>query len=188
MQSVTMSIVNVVASVTLKQRFDLDEIIKKMPHQIEYNPAQFPGAIFRMKSPKTATLLFSTGKMVCTGSKSTKMAHNAVRKVISELRNAGIKVKGNAKVTIQNIVASVDLGGKVHIEEAARMMPRSMYEPEQFPGLIHRMIEPKSVILVFSSGKIICTGTTNEKDLHRAVNYVHSMLEEKNLMNYQDVI
>ena len=90
----------------------------------------------------------------------------------------------DATVKIQNIVASVNLGGRIHLEDAARTLPRSMYEPEQFPGLIHRMVDPKTVILVFSSGKLVCTGAKKEPDVYRSVNYLHAMLEEKNLMIY----
>jgi len=87
-------------------------------------------------------------------------------------------------VTIQNIVASINLGGRVHLEQAARSLPRSMYEPEQFPGLIHRMLDPKTVILIFTSGKLVCAGARTVKDVYRSVNNIHSMLEEKNLMIY----
>jgi len=59
-----------------------------------------------------------------------------------------------------------------------------MYEPEQFPGLIHRMIYPKTVILIFSTGKLVCTGAKTEKDVFRSVHNLHSTLEEKNLMIY----
>ena len=75
------------------------------------------------------------------------------------LRKEGIKIKKDAVVTVQNIVSSINLGGKVHLEKAARTLPRSMYEPEQFPGLIHRMLDPKTVILIFASGKLVCTGS-----------------------------
>jgi len=75
------------------------------------------------------------------------------------------------------------LGGRVSLERVARTLPRSMYEPEQFPGVIHRMVDPKVVILIFASGKLVCTGKT-EKDVYRAVNQLHSMLEEKDLMIY----
>jgi transcription initiation factor TFIID TATA-box-binding protein len=145
---------------------------------------QFPGAVFRLKTPKTATLLFTSGKMVCTGSKSEEMAVKAVNTVVQKLRKGGIKIKKNADVTVQNIVSSINLGGKVHLEKAARTLPRSMYEPEQFPGLIHRMLDPKTVILVFSSGKLVCTGGKTEKDVYRSVNLLHSLLEEKDLMIY----
>jgi transcription initiation factor TFIID TATA-box-binding protein len=176
-------IVNVVASATIDQKLDLNKIQKKFP-DVEYNPELFPGAVFRLKSPKTATLLFSTGKMVCTGSRSEEMAVKAVSIVVQKLRKGGIKIKKNAVVTVQNIVSSINLGGKVHLEKAARTLPRSMYEPEQFPGVIHRMIDPKTVILIFSSGKLVCTGAKTEKDVYRSVNQLHSLLEEKNLMIY----
>jgi len=177
------SIENVVASATIDQRLDLKDITKKFP-EVEWNPEQFPGAVFRLKTPKTATLLFRTGKMVCTGSKSEEMARKAVKLVVKELRNGKIKIKKEATVTIQNIVASINLGGKVHLEQAARTLPRSMYEPEQFPGLIHRMLDPKTVILIFSSGKLVCTGGKTEKDVYRSVNQLHNLLEEKELMIY----
>jgi len=177
------SIENVVASATVDQAMDLNKITKNFP-DVEYHPDQFPGLVFRIKSPKTATLIFTSGKMVCTGAKSEQMSRNAVKTVVTKLRKGGIKVKKDAVVTIQNIVASINLGGKIHLEQAARTLPRSMYEPEQFPGLIHRMIDPKTVILLFSSGKLVCTGAKKEEDVYRSVNNLHSSLEEKELMMY----
>ena len=177
------SIENVVASATINQDLDLDDIQKKFP-KVEYNREQFPGACFRLERPKTATLLFRTGKMVYTGSKSEEMARKAVKMVVERLREKKIKIKNDATVTVQNIVASINLGGTIHLEKAARTVPRSMYEPEQFPGLIHRMVDPKVVILVFASGKLVCTGGKTAQDVYRAVNSLHVLLEEKELMIY----
>ena len=178
------AIVNVVASATIEQKLDLVDITKKFP-AVEYHPEQFPGAVFRLKTPRTATLLFGSGKMVCTGAKSEEMAIKAVNIVVQNLRKGKIKIKNEPIVTIQNIVSSINLGGKVNLEQAARTLPRSMYEPEQFPGLIHRMLDPKTVILIFASGKLVCVGARIEKDIHRSVNQIHSLLEEKNLMVYE---
>ena len=177
------SIENVVATASIDQKLDLKDITKKFP-DVEWHPDTFPGAVFRLRSPRTTTLLFRTGKMVCTAAKSEEMARKGVKTVVQTLRKGGIKIKKDAIVTIQNIVASINLGGKISLEQAARTLPRSMYEPEQFPGLIHRMLEPKTVILLFASGKLVCTGCKTEKDVYRAVNNIHSMLEEKNLMIY----
>ncbi len=177
------SIENVVASASVDQKMDLNEIVKNFP-DVEYHPDQFPGLVFRLKVPKTATLIFTSGKMVCTGAKSEEMSRKAVKTVVKNLRKGGIKVKKEATVTIQNIVASINLGGKIHLEQAARTLPRSMYEPEQFPGLIHRMLDPKTVILLFSSGKLVCTGAKKEEDVYRSVHNLHSLLEEKDLMIY----
>ena len=176
-------IVNVVASATIEQKLDLLEVTKKFP-DVEYHPEQFPGAVFRIKSPKTATLLFSSGKMVCTGAKSEIMSVKAVNTVVQKLRRGKIKIKNDPIVTIQNIVSSINLGRKIHLEKAARTLPRSMYEPEQFPGLIHRMLDPKTVILIFASGKLVCVGAKVEEEIHRSVNQIHSLLEEKGLMIY----
>ncbi len=120
--------------------------------------------------------------MVCTGAKSEQQSISVVKTVVEQLRNKGIKIKSEPDVAIQNIVASVNLGSKVHLEPAARSMPRSMYEPEQFPGLIHRMLDPKAVMLVFASGKLVCAGTKKESEVYRAVHNLHAMLQEKGLM------
>jgi|TARA_B100001971_G_scaffold193167_1_gene198027 transcription initiation factor TFIID TATA-box-binding protein len=177
------SIENVVASATVEQRIDLNQITRDFP-DVEYHPDQFPGLVFRLKSPKTATLIFSSGKMVCTGAKSEDMAKKAVNTVVQKLRKGGVEIIKDAEIQIQNIVSSASLGGKVHLEEAARRLEKSMYEPEQFPGLIHRMSDPKTVILLFASGKLVCTGAKKEGEVYRAVNNLHVNLEAKELMLY----
>jgi transcription initiation factor TFIID TATA-box-binding protein len=177
------SIENVVASATLNQIVDLNQITRTFP-DVEYHPDQFPGLVFRLKSPKTATLIFSSGKMVCTGAKSEDQAIRAVKTVVQKLKKGGIDIKNEPVIEIQNIVASASLGGKVNLEAAARMLPRSMYEPEQFPGLIHRMTEPKTVILLFASGKLVCTGAKKETEVYQAVSNLHKLLEERGLMIY----
>ncbi len=178
------SIENVVASASVDQRIDLNVITQTFP-DVEYHPDQFPGLVFRIKSPKTATLIFSSGKMVCTGAKSEEQSIKAVRSVVQTLKKGGIKIKKDPVIVIQNMVASANLGGKIHLEQAARSLPRSMYEPEQFPGLIHRMLDPKTVILLFASGKLVCTGAKKESDVYRSVHNLHTLLEEKKLMIYE---
>ena len=177
------SVENVVASATVNQKIDLNEITRNFT-DVEYHPDQFPGLVFRLKTPKTATLIFSSGKMVCTGAKSMDMARKAVRTVVQKLRKGGIEVRNEPIIDIQNIVASASLGGRVHLEQAARELPHSMYEPEQFPGLIYRMVEPKTVILLFASGKLVCTGAKKEEQVFKAVAVLHVLLEEKDLMIY----
>jgi transcription initiation factor TFIID TATA-box-binding protein len=179
----TISVENVVASASVDQRFDLD-LISKHFLDVEYRPRVFPGLVFRLKDPKTATLIFSSGKMVCTGAKSEGLARRAVKAVVRRLRERGIPVNSEADVTVQNIVASANLGGKIDLGEAARQLPKSMYEPAQFPGIIHRMADPKTVILLFSSGKLVCTGAKRETEVYRAVDNLHATLEQKGLMTY----
>jgi transcription initiation factor TFIID TATA-box-binding protein len=180
----TISIENVVASATLNQRVDLHAVVKSFPG-VEYRPEQFPGLVFRIKRPKTATLIFNSGKMVCTGAKSEKEALRAVMNVVKELKKSGIIIIRKPEVKIQNIVASAKLGGRVDLELAVSALEKTMYEPEQFPGLIYRMDEPKVVILIFASGNLVCTGAKKEQDVYEAVQKLHTSLEEKNLMFYE---
>jgi len=172
---------NVVASASLDQKIDLLAIVKVF-RNVEYRPKQFPGLVFRLKRPKTATLIFSTGKMVCTGAKSEKIARSAVKKVVRELKNNGIIILGKPKMVIQNIVASANLHGKIDLETAADIMDNVMYEPEQFPGLIYRMKDPKTVLLLFTSGKIVCTGGKSEKIVHESVHKLYELLDEYDLL------
>jgi transcription initiation factor TFIID TATA-box-binding protein len=177
------NIENVVASATLNQKVDLNAVVKGYPG-VEYRPEQFPGLVFRLKRPKTATLIFNSGKMVCTGAKSEKEARRAVMKVIKELKKGGIIIISKPELKIQNIVASASLGGMIDLEKAAFTLGKTMYEPEQFPGLIYRMEEPKVVILLFASGKLVCTGAKKEQDVYTAVQQLHTLLEEKGLIFY----
>jgi transcription initiation factor TFIID TATA-box-binding protein len=176
---------NIVASVSLNQKIDLQEIVEKFP-QTEYNPSVFPGLVFRLKKPKTATLIFGTGKMVCTGAKSEKESRAAVAKVVKELRNQEIKITEKPVVVIQNIVASAELGGEIDLESLVYKLNRIMYEPEQFPGAVYRMDELKVVFLVFSAGKLVCVGAKKEEQVYEAVNRIQKLLEEKELIYYPE--
>jgi len=175
---------NVVATATLNQTIDLNAVVKGNP-TVEYRPKQFPGLVFRLKRPKTAMLIFNSGKMVCTGATSEKEAKRAIKKVIRELKTSGIIIPGKPEIKVVNMVASANLSGKIELEEAAYSLGRTMYEPEQFPGLIYRMDDPKVVILLFASGKLVCTGATKEEDVYSAVAKIHKELEEKDLIYYE---
>ena len=175
---------NVVASATLNQRLDLNAIVRGNP-LVDYNPKKFPGLVYRLKRPKTAILIFSTGKMVCTGAKSEKESKRAVMKVTRELKKSGIIIIGKPEIKVVNMVASANLLGRIELEGAAYSLDRTMYEPDQFPGLIYRMDEPKVVILIFASGKLVCTGATREEDVNEAVAKLHKQLEEKGLIYYE---
>ena len=175
---------NVVGTATLNQRIDLNAVVKGFP-DVEYRPKQFPGLVFRLKRPKTAILIFNSGKMVCTGAKSEKVAKKAINKVVKELKKSGIIIIGKPEIKIVNMVASASLGGFIELEKSAYSLKRTMYEPEQFPGLIYRMDEPKVVILLFTSGKLVCTGATKEEDVYEAVAKLHKKLEEEDLIYYE---
>jgi len=184
LKDLDVKIENVVATGSLDQKIDLLAIMKVF-RNVEYRPKKFPGLVFRLKRPKTATLIFSTGKMVCTGAKSEKLARSAIMKVVRELKNSGIIILGKPEITIQNMVATANIHGKVDLEAAADIMENVMYEPEQFPGLIYRMGDPKVVILIFASGKLVCTGGKSAEMVDVAVVKLYGILEDYDLI-YHD--
>jgi len=157
---------NVVATVVMEitEKIDLNVIARKHA-EVEYNPERFPGLVMRIEKPRATILIFSTGKMVVTGLRKAAQAPKVVEKVVKNIRKAGIKVS-NPEITIQNIVASGDLHTNIDLNMAAIVMESAMYEPEVFPGLIYRMQEPKTVFLIFSTGRIVCTGA-KRKDIVR---------------------
>jgi len=177
------NIENVVATATIHQNIDLNSIVRVFPG-VEYRPEQFPGLVYRLKKPKATTLIFSSGKMVCTGAKSERQARKAVMKVVDELNRNGIVILRKPEIQIQNTVASAGLGGHIDLEKVTYSLKRTMYEPEQFPGLIYRMDDPKVVILIFTTGKLVCTGGKKEAEVHRAVAKLQETLEEKELITY----
>lgn len=173
----TYRIENVVATVNLGVELNLEELAEKLP-AAEYNPEQFPGLILRHQRPKISALIFRTGKMVCTGAKSEEELKRAVKALVRLLNEYGIEIKHPPEIQIQNIVASGNLKAEVDIERAALMLEHSMYEPEQFPGLIYRMSDPKVVLLIFSSGKIVCTGAKKEMQVQEAITKIYKLLKD----------
>jgi transcription initiation factor TFIID TATA-box-binding protein len=151
----------------------------------EYEPEQFPGLIYRLKEPKTATLLFRSGKVVCTGAKSLDDVHKAIRKVAKQIEDAGIKVNTKPDVEVQNIVASSDLETKINLNAIAISLglEKVEYEPEQFPGLVYRIDDPKVVVLLFGSGKLVCTGARKPDDVKRAVEKITEELDAAGLLH-----
>jgi transcription initiation factor TFIID TATA-box-binding protein len=163
----TVKVVNVVASATLGQRVNLDSVAEGFPNAT-FPSNRFPGLVFRLKKPKTATLIFRSGKMICTGGRSENEARKAVESVVRELGKGGTIIPKRPEVKINNVVASASLRREVDLESAS-MLQGTMYEPGQFPAIIYRMDDPKVVFLIFSTGRLICVGAKNEEEIHRAI-------------------
>ena len=180
----TIKIENVVASTSLGEQLDLQAIALALDGA-EYEPEQFPGLIYRLKEPKTATLLFRSGKVVCTGAKSLEEVKLAISKVSKQIGRAGIEIKIEPKIEVQNIVASSDLGQEINLNAIAISLglEKVEYEPEQFPGLVYRLDSPKVVVLLFGSGKLVCTGARKPSDVGDAVQKIMEELQGAGLLH-----
>jgi transcription initiation factor TFIID TATA-box-binding protein len=180
-EQVQVEIENVVATADLSQYLNLETILEVTPGA-RYNPERFPGLVYKLKRPRTTTLLFASGKMVCTGAKTTRSAKRAIEQIINKLRDHGMVITGRPDTEIQNIVASGDLQGTIDLENVAERLFKTMYEPEQFPALIYRMSKPKVVFLIFANGKIVCTGAKTEADVNLGIEKLQDTLKLNKLI------
>lgn len=160
---------NIVATTSLEQDIPLIKLAETLPNT-EYNPEQFPGLVMRIKEPKTSALIFSSGKVVCTGAKSMKKVKEAIAAIAKNVEKIKIKVQVKKLVIkVQNMVASGSIGMDLNLNQLAMTLENTEYEPEQFPGLVYKLADTRATFLLFSNGKIVCTGTRSEKKLHEAV-------------------
>ncbi len=161
-------VVNIVVSASLGHDIPLEKMAATLSNT-EYNPEQFPGLVLRIKEPKTSALIFSSGKIVCTGARSMDKVRESVEKIIKSLEKINIKITIKPEIKIQNIVASGTVGMDLNLNTLAMKLENTEYEPEQFPGLVYKLKEAKATFLLFSNGKVVCTGTKSEEEVHRAL-------------------
>jgi len=168
---------NIVTTTSISDKLDLNRIHRSVPNS-EYDTKKFPGLIYRQNMPKTAILLFTSGKVVCTGAKTLNDAHMAISNVIEILSKFKISLNKNPNISVQNIVATSSLHAELNLNSIAISLglENVEYEPEQFPGLVYRVFDPKAVILIFKSGEIVCTGAKTVEDITKAVNILKNEL------------
>jgi len=175
---------NIVASVVTGEIFDLNMISSNLVGS-KYSTEKFPGLIYKLKDPKTAILVFTTGKLVVTGAKTVEKVYEAVDKFLGKLEDIGVKVKGDPKIVIQNFVATSNLHQEVNLSHVAITLGLECveYEPEQFPGLVYRVREPKAVALIFKTGKMVCTGTKSITEIEVALGKIEHELINAGLIS-----
>ncbi len=167
---------NIVATTSLEKPVPLTKLARTQPNT-EYNPETFPGLVLRIKEPKSAVLVFSSGNLVCTGTKSVAQVKKVIDEVIKQLKKINVKVEIKPKITVQNIVASGSIDMTLNLNYLALEMENIEYEPEQFPGLVYKLIEPNATFLLFSNGKFVCTGTKNKSQLEFSMNQLMNDLK-----------
>ncbi|KPM07868.1 TATA-box-binding protein-like protein [Sarcoptes scabiei] len=167
---------NIVSTVDLGCKLDLKKIALHA-RNAEYNPKRFAAVIMRIREPRTTALIFSSGKMVCTGAKSEDMSRLAARKYARIVQKLGFEAKFS-EFKIQNMVGSCDVRFPIRLEGLVLTHGQfSSYEPELFPGLIYRMVKPRIVLLIFVSGKVVLTGAKERNEIYQAFDYIYPILK-----------
>ena len=173
MQGPNIEIQNIVAFVDLQTQLDLDRLVGELPGS-EYNPDRFPALIVKFKQPKISFLLFSNGKMNCTGANQLSRVEEGVTKLVDKLRGLGVQIEQDPKITVTHLVATVDLGLELNLDELALNLDNVEYEPETFPGLVYRPYESRASVLVFTTGKLVVAGF---RELSEGKTIVEGLLE-----------
>ena len=180
----TINIENVVASTRLAEAFDLPKIEAEL-EDATYNKKKFPGLVYRVKAPKAAFLIFTTGKIVCTGAKNVEDVRTVITNLAKTLKSIGFeKINLEPEIHVQNIVASADLKTNLNLNAVAPALglENIEYEPEQFPGLVYRIKQPRVVVLIFSTGKLVITGGKSPEECEEGVRIVRMQLEKMGLL------
>lgn len=148
----------------------------------DFNPPKFAAMTIRIREPKTTALTFSSGNMVCTGSKNIHESLLACRKYTRLLQDAGINVCFQG-FHIQNIVASAGVPFPLRLKQlASDHGPYVSYEPTLFPGAVLRVENPKVVFLLFRSGKVVITGAKDIEQIKNAFLCIY----EPFILKYRD--
>jgi transcription initiation factor TFIID TATA-box-binding protein len=174
----SLKIENIVASGVVAESIDLVVFSNKVEN-CEFHKKRFPGVVYRIADPKISCLIFSSGKIVITGIRNNKALTDGLAIVIKSLKKAGIEPLKEPQIAITNMVCSYNLGKYININKLTVTLnvENIDYEPEQFPGLIYRIKDPKIVVLIFSSGKIILTGGKNLEDVKAGLDILEQKLE-----------
>jgi transcription initiation factor TFIID TATA-box-binding protein len=181
MTNFNVKIENIVASAAFGVRITLEKAVEHLK-EAEYEPEQFPGLVYRVNDPKSAMLIFSSGKVICTGARNIADVKKAMTKIEEMLKSLKLDVPKKYKIEVENIVASAQIPARLDLDKIAFGSENSEYSPDRFPGLVYRMKDPKATLLLFGSGKVICTGIRKIEDVEYAMNFLFKELKRINAL------
>jgi len=167
---------NVISTMNLQTFLDL-KTIALSARNAEYNPKRFAAVVIRIRDPKTTALIFQSGKVVLTGNRNPDLAKIAAKKYVRIIRKVGYPEAKFSEFKVQNIQGTAGVPFQVKLEALAEEhYDYSNFEPDLFSGLIYRMIDPKVVLTIFVSGKVVLTGGRTPEDIYKAFENIYPVL------------
>jgi transcription initiation factor TFIID TATA-box-binding protein len=175
--TVLIRIQNMSSTANLGVRLDLKQIALRC-RNTEFNPRRFAAVIMRLREPRATALIFASGKMCVTGTKSTHNSTLAAQKFAYIIEKVGFK-PAMIEFKVQNMVGTLDVNFPIRLEGLVYAHSAfASYEPELFPGLIYRLVSPRVVFLIFVSGKVVITGAKTEQQMTDALTKMYPVLVE----------
>jgi transcription initiation factor TFIID TATA-box-binding protein len=174
---------NIVATTQIAKELDIEHLADAIQDS-NYDPEEFSGLVLHFNDPKTAALVFSSGEIICTGAKNIDEIEDSMIKTIDKIEKAGISVMDEPEVDIQNIVASLDLKKELDLANIIMnpLLENVEYEPEKLPGLVYRIDGSSVSLLIFGSGKIVCTGAEKLEGASDAIDTIVDKLKSMGVL------
>jgi len=171
------TIENIVSYAQVANGLDIEKIAEQLP-EFSYSPNEFLGLTLKLDDPKTAVLLLPSGKVICTGAKNLEDAKTSIFQLIDKIKNVKTETIKDIEVKVQNIVASTSFEKELHLSSISKglLFDHVDYEPKYFPGLIYKMEDIGASVILFSSGKVVCTGTKSIEDASGAIETIKEKL------------
>lgn len=159
---------------------DLARIADLCPYT-SYDKRRFAAITIRMANPHCTCLLFGSGKLVITGSTSFYSCIVASQNVTKLLRAtypmSSVRI---LSCVVQNIVAHVEFPPNTTIDLDGiygRFCECTTYQRSIFPGLVLRPPQSPIVLLIFNSGRIVCTGGRSYDDIYNGFITIYRVLK-----------
>ena len=186
MNKVSLRVENIVVSVNLHEKIPLEKLLEK--YRDIQQKDNFPGLVVKINKPKATILFFSSGKLVMTGITLVEHIPIILEKILKKLSDAEIEISEEPSIKVENIVVRGDFHKKINLDLTSLLLDRAIYEPEVFPGLIYKIVEPNAIcFLIFSSGRIICTGAKNIEIIKTEVKNLGLLLKKEKVLGNEDL-
>lgn len=143
---------------------------------VTFEPAENHWLQTRFTPDDTYVAFYQSGRCSIAGCTSVEHYQEIVQRVNSVMQDL-LKFEYEPDAEISNIVATADLGTPISLKALVLElgMEQTEYEPEQFPALMYR--DSEYVVLVFASGKLLCTGLTNLDAVSDAIDSISSQIQ-----------
>jgi len=168
---------NLIVGAKTNKEFDLEKIHTILKDS-QYTKDQMPGVHLRLENPKSAVLILSTGKIVCTGTKNMADAKKSIENVLEKIAKELPDVKVN-EISVESLVSSANFNRIFNLDAVAKNITGDVeYNKEKFNGIVYKVPLFEVTVLLFDNGKAIAYGKADEAQVKTILEKLNQQLED----------